>query len=229
VLLCKKIKLEISEQDAASLEFMQGKCRGLYNWWVMKLRDGEKWNLYAAKKSLQQSKGHDPGLCFVYGKLLQEVYFRLDGAMSAFFRRVKAGETPGFPRVRPRHCFFTLCYPSMYIKVEGNTVILPTGGKGKINKRFPDIVAGLTEEVPHGYREVAISRDARGHYYASFSYKKDAQEQKQGEVVAFDLGIKTLATGTNKQGRIYHIGGFKGNQWYNKQLDVRLVSPKLAA
>src|SRR6185312_16579937 len=188
---CKKIKLEISEQDAASLEFMQGKCRGLYNWWVMKLRDGEKWNLYAAKKSLQQSKRHDPGLCFVYGKLLQEVYFRLDGAMQAFFRRVKAGETPGFPRVRPRHCFFTLKYPSIYIKVEGNTVILPTGGKGKRNKRFPDIVAGLTEEVPQGYREVAISRDARGNYYASFSYKKEVQEPEQGEVVAFDLGIKT--------------------------------------
>lgn len=219
MLLCKKIKLEISEQDAATLEFMQGKCRGLYNWHVMKLRDGEKWNLYEAKKSLQASKIHDPELCFVYGKLLQEVYFRLDGAMQAFFRRVKAGETPGFPRVRPRHCFFTLCYPAMYIKVEEKTVILPTGGKGKINKRFPDIVAGLTEEVPDGYREVAISRDARGNYYASFSYKKEAQEQEQGSVVAFDLGIKTLATGTNEQGRVYHVGGFKGNQWYNKQLD----------
>lgn len=219
MLLCKKIKLEISEQDAASLEFMQSKCRGLYNWHVMKLRDGEKWNLYEAKKSLLISKRYDPELCFVYGKLLQEVYFRLDGAMKAFFRRVEIGETPGFPRVRPRHCFFTLKYPAMYIKVKGNTVILPTGGRGKNEKRFPDIVAGLTEEVPDGYREVAISRDARGNYYASFSYKKEAQAQEQGKVVAFDLGIKTLATGTNEQGRVYHIGGFEGNRWYNKQLD----------
>jgi putative transposase len=38
--------------------------------------------------------------------------------------------------------------------------------------------------------------------------------------VAFDLGIKTLATGVNEQGRFYHIGGFKGHQWYNKQLDT---------
>jgi putative transposase len=37
------------------------------------------------------------------------VYFRLDKAMQAFFRRVKAGETPGFPWVRPRHQFFTPC------------------------------------------------------------------------------------------------------------------------
>jgi hypothetical protein len=38
-------------------------------------------------------------------------------------------------------------------------------------------------------------------------------------IVAFDLGIKTLATGFTDQGRCYHIGGFKGYRWYNKQLD----------
>src|SRR5690348_6356285 len=41
MLLCTKIRLEVSSQDAATLEFMQGKCRGLYNWWVMRMRDGE--------------------------------------------------------------------------------------------------------------------------------------------------------------------------------------------
>ena len=37
----KKIKLELSDQDAATLEFMQAKCRGLYNWWVMKLKNAD--------------------------------------------------------------------------------------------------------------------------------------------------------------------------------------------
>ena len=75
----KKIKLEVSEADAAALEVMQGKCRGLYNWWVMRLRDGEHWpGVYEAKKSLQASKAHDPELEFVYGKLLHEVYYRMD-------------------------------------------------------------------------------------------------------------------------------------------------------
>src|SRR5947209_10246804 len=41
--LSKKIKLHVSEQDATTLEFMQGKCRALYNWWVMRLREGERW------------------------------------------------------------------------------------------------------------------------------------------------------------------------------------------
>ena len=220
--LCTKIKLEVSEQDAATLEFMQSKCRGLYNWWVMRLRTGETWNFKRCKKTLAESRLHDPELDDVYGKLLAEVYYRLDGAMGAFFRRVKAGETPGFPRVRPRHTFFTLCYPAMYLEIEGNHLTLPTGGRGK-HKRFPNMVVKLTDTPPVDFGEVAISRDARGNYYASFTYKEDEHvaphEETQSDVVAFDVGIKTLATGVNEQGRVYTLGGFKGHQWYNKQLD----------
>jgi putative transposase len=219
MLLTTKIRLEVSPQDANTLEFMQGKCRGLYNWWVMALRDGKRWPGWAeAKKTLQESKQHDPELCHVYGKLLAEVYFRLDGAMQAFFRRLKAGEKPGFPRVRPRHCFFTLVYPAMYIKADGLSLRLPTGGRAK-NKQYLDIIAKLTEPVPTGYKEVAISRDARGHYYASFVAQREEKTCDNNRVVAFDLGIKTLATGVNEQGRVYRVGGFKGSQWYNKQLD----------
>jgi putative transposase len=221
MLLTKKIRIDVSAQDAATLEFMQGKCRGLYNWLVMGLRDGEKWEGWAkAKKTLQESRQHDPELNQVYGKLLHEVYFRLDGAMQAFFRRVKVGETPGFPRVRPRHSFFTLCYPAMYIKVVDGVIELPTGGGGKHGpKTYPNIKAKLTEIPPENYKEVAISRDARGNYYASFVAEQPEEVCSTDGVVAFDLGIKTLATGVNEQGRIYHVGGFKGGQWYNRQLD----------
>ncbi len=123
-------------------------------------------------------------------------------------------------RVRPRHCFFTLCYPAMYLKVEGNTLLLPTGGMRK-HKRFPNIVATLTETPPEHFKEVAISRDARGNYYASFvSEQPEEAPQEMDTIVAFDLGIKTLATGADTNGRIYHVGGFKGARWYNQQLDT---------
>ena len=121
MLLCKKIRLEVSDQDAQALDFMQGKCRGLYNWWIGRLRNGEKWPGWKdAKATLQESKQHDPELHQVYGKLLAEVYFRADKSMKAFYRRCKErkeGEKPGFPRFKPRHEFFTLCYPAMYIKI----------------------------------------------------------------------------------------------------------------
>lgn len=219
MLITKKVKLEVSTRDAATLEFMQAKCRGLYNWWVMKLRNGEYWpGVYRAKLTLKQSRKYDPELNAVYNKLLAEVYFRLDGAMKAFRQKLKDGEKAGFPRVRPRHNFFTLCYPGCYIRVENNRVILPTGGHGK-NKTYPDVRAKLTEEPPAEFGEVAISRDERGNYYASFSQQKQEEVQELGHVVAFDLGIKTLAVGTNEQGRFYRVGGFKGSKWYNRQLD----------
>ena len=237
--LCKKIKIEVSQQDAEALEFMQAKCRGLYNWWVMKLRDGEPWNFERAKKSLRESKKYDHELRYVYGKLLAEVYFRLHGAMQGFFRRVKGGEKPGFPRFKPRHQFFTLCYPAVFLEVQDKTIILPTGGGGNWGpKRYQNIVAHLTEDPPDHFHEVAVSKDARGNYYCSFVYddaeqsKDDDQHEKHKRqekrkqrplrddgIVAFDLGIKTLATGVNDQGRFYHIGGFKGYRSYNKQLD----------
>ena len=220
MLLAKKIRLEVSEQDAAACEFMQGKCRGLYNWLVIRLRTGERWHFQKEKAALKDCRAYDPELNDVYGKLLADVYWRLDGAMKAFWKRQAEGKKPaGFPRVRPRHHFFALCYPAMYIKVEGQTVLLPTGGKSERTKRFQTIRAKLTETPPMGYKEVAISRDARGHYYASFISEVPEQETRSGGVVAFDLGIKTLAVGYNGRGRFYHIGGFKGHHWYNKQLD----------
>jgi putative transposase len=217
MLVTKKIRLEVSERDAATLEFMQG----VYNWWVMRLRDGERWPGWEeAKKTLQASKEHDPELKYVYSKLLHEVYFRLDGAMQAFFQRVKSVEKPGFPRVRPRHCFFTLIYLAMYIKVEGMHITLPTGGGGKHGpKRFPDVKAKLTEEAPIGYKEVAISRDGQGHYYASFVHDEQEEIHEHNGVLALDLGVKMVATGVSDKGRLYHVGGLKGSRWYNRQLD----------
>ena len=103
-------------------------------------------------------------------------------------------------------------------------LVLPTAGGGRHGKkRFPTIVARLTEEPPVEFGEVALSRDARGNYYASFTYQEQEKthehEEGQAEYLAFDLGMKTLATGVNEQGRVYTVGGFKGHQWYNKQLD----------
>ncbi|HEY7127221.1 MAG TPA: transposase [Ktedonobacterales bacterium] len=218
MLLARKIQIRLSEEDAATLEFMQGKCRGLYNWLVMRLRSGERWHFKQEKATLKECRAYDGELNAVYGKLLAEVYFRLDKAMQGFFRRLEAGEKPGFPRVRPRHQFFTLCYPAAYLLFEGKRLILPTGGKGG-KKRFPNVLATLAEVPPCGFREVAISRDVRGHYFASFVYEAPEAEPQPGQVVAFDLGIKTLAVGVNEQGRVYSIGGMKGTRWYNRQLD----------
>src|SRR5262249_5778981 len=72
MLKAKKIRLEVRAQDAATLEFMQGKCRGLYNWLVMLPRAGERWHFAEVKARLVECRAYDPDLNAGYGKLLAE-------------------------------------------------------------------------------------------------------------------------------------------------------------
>ncbi|PSR23203.1 MAG: transposase [Sulfobacillus acidophilus] len=220
MLFAKKMRINVCERDAETLEFMQAKCRALYNWHLSQVKAGAQWSLYDAKRTLQQSRKTDPELNAVYGKLLQAVFFRLDEAMRGFFRRVKAGEMPGFPRYHARQKFFTLKYPGVYLRVEGNVLILPAGGRGA-QKRFPDIRAHLTETPPMPFREVAITKDAEGRCYATFllDVSESPKPADDGSAIAYDLGIKTLATGDSTTERFLHIGSFTTYRWYNKQLD----------
>jgi putative transposase len=47
----------------------------------------------------------------VYSQVLQNVAVRVDLAFDAFFRRVKAGETPGFPRIKGHGQYDSITYP----------------------------------------------------------------------------------------------------------------------
>ena len=174
----------------------------------------------------------------MYGKLLAEVYFRLDNAMKAFFHRAKAGEKPGFPRSRRTHglhCAIPRC--AWKYRMTRSPYQLEEAETGVLNV-IQTFIAHLTEQPPNHFHEVAVSRDACGKYYCSFVYedaensdddrkvetnlggeKRTTYPTRYAGIVAFDLGIKTLATGVNDQGRFYHIGGFKGYRWYNRQLD----------
>lgn len=48
MVFCKKMRLIIRERDAITLKFMQAKCWGLYNWWLIQIRNGKKWKVYNA-------------------------------------------------------------------------------------------------------------------------------------------------------------------------------------
>jgi putative transposase len=52
MLTAMNIRLQLSELDAGTLEMMQARCRGHYNWWVMKLRAGERWNWKNEKRDV---------------------------------------------------------------------------------------------------------------------------------------------------------------------------------
>ncbi|MEO8970791.1 MAG: hypothetical protein ABI406_04225, partial [Ktedonobacteraceae bacterium] len=66
--------------------------------------------------------------------VLQDVLQRLEKAFAAFFRRLKEGQTPGYPRFQGRHRYTSLTYPdSAGWKLENRTV---TAGQKACNVKL---------------------------------------------------------------------------------------------
>jgi putative transposase len=55
-------------------------------------------NYYQQKAELPDLKADFPAYTEVHSQVLQDVLLRLDRAFQAFFRRLQAGEQPGYPR-----------------------------------------------------------------------------------------------------------------------------------
>src|SRR4051812_27155170 len=81
-------------------------CRWLYNRFLEKRKatyeqTGTSPSLYDQQAALPDLKQERPSLATVHSQDLQNVAVRVDLAMGAFFRRVRAGEKdPGYPRFR---------------------------------------------------------------------------------------------------------------------------------
>ena len=103
------------------------RCRELYNAGPEERR--EAWqkcgvSLTAASQSAQLPAIKDvrPEYRDIHSQVLQDVLTRLDRAFGAFFRRVKAGETPGYPRLHSANRYNSFTY-----KQFGNGVTLDNG------------------------------------------------------------------------------------------------------
>ena len=66
---------------------------------------------YDQQNSLPAIKQFRPELVELGSHALQETLRKLDRAFQAFFRRVKAGQSPGFPRFKASTRFAGFCYP----------------------------------------------------------------------------------------------------------------------
>ena len=91
---------------------------------------------YAQEKHFADWRKHFPELADVHSHLLQNAALRVNLAFTAFFRRVRTGETPGFPRVKGKGQ-----YDSLTFKEFGNGVSFKQGGLfvskiGRIKGKF---------------------------------------------------------------------------------------------
>ena len=131
---------------------------------------------------------------------------RLDKAFQAFFRRVKAGDKPGFPRFKGRNRFRTLAWHSGY---ENSLVLDRERGKGFIKaKGMPHVEFRLRRELPDGQpQEIRITKTARRVVVSLVYVLDDLPKQQSGKPknpVGIDAGVKrhvTLSTGGNAHGR----------------------------
>lgn len=97
-------------------------CRWLYNHLLEKRKtayaqEGVSLSLYQQQATFPILKQERPS-AMVHSQVLQNVAVRLDLAMKAFFRRIKAGETPGYPRFKGHDRYDSITYPQSGFKMD---------------------------------------------------------------------------------------------------------------
>ena len=159
-----KYRLSPTPAQAQALEVVLWRCRVLYNmaleqrktWWER--GQGKSATYYQQKAELPDLKAACPEYAAVHSQVLQDVLLRLDRAYQAFFRRLKAGETPGYPRFQGRNRYNSFTYPQY-----GNGVVLD-GGMLSLSKigRIPLRCACIVRSKAHPRRSRSRVRQTAG-------------------------------------------------------------------
>jgi putative transposase len=122
----------------------------------------------------------------IHSQVLQETLRRVDKAMKAFFRRVKAGHTPGYPRYQGKNHDDSFCYPQGGYGRENHTLVLSKIGRLKIKLHRP---------LMGTMKTCTIKREGE-HWYATLVCEVEAVKRTPytDEAVGIDLGVMKLAT-----------------------------------
>ena len=122
-----KYKLLPTKEQEQKMAFVLRRCRELYNTALQERRDA--WQKCQKSISCAHQSAELPGIKEVrpeyhdvHSQVLQDVLTRLDRAFQAFFRRVQAGEQPGYPRFQRGNRYHSFTY-----KQFGNGAVLDNG------------------------------------------------------------------------------------------------------
>jgi putative transposase len=185
-------------------------CRHVYNAAIGERR--EAWHKCSMTVTHYQQQAELPGIKEAlpeYGdvnaQVLQDVVLRVDRAFQAFFRRIREGQTPGYPRFHGRDRYNSFTCPQMGehggARLDNGFLVLSKIGCVAVRWSRP------LEGTP---KTVTISREADG-WYVCFSCA-DVPTQPlpaTGQQTGIDLGIEAFATLSDGT-RIFAPG------WYRK-------------
>lgn len=183
-------------QDAALRETLE-RLRELYNAALQHRRDayrkrGEGVSAYGQMRELAGVREVRPEYAEIHTHLLQDAITRLDRAYRAFFRRVKAGETPGFPRFKGRGRYRTFTFKDA---ANHNGVRLLAGGKRVKLAGIGNVKVKLHRPVGGRIKQASVSLDGDGHWYIAFACA-DVPARPLPPLdtsVGIDVGITTFA------------------------------------
>lgn len=165
-------------------------CRWVYNQTLAHRKDAweqrqESIGLYKSNLLLPIWKQERPELKAVYSQALQDVQERVDLGLKAFFRRVKAGENPGYPRFRGRERYDSFTYPQFGFGIKDGRLNLSKVGDIKINLHRP---------IEGKVKTCSIRRRANK-WYACFSCEVESRPLPQSDkAVGIDVGLEAFAT-----------------------------------
>ncbi len=186
-----KYKLNPTRDQAWMLERTLLLCRHVYNAAVGERR--EAWRMRGISVSYYQQKAELPGIkeampeyAEVHSQVLQDVVLRVERAHQAFFRRVRAGETAGYPRFQGRNRYHSFTYPQYDNGARLDDGFLAHSKIGRIAVRWSRPLEGMPKTV-------TISKEADG-WYASISCA-DVPAQPlppSGRETGIDVGLKVF-------------------------------------
>jgi len=124
-------------KQAAVIEQQFNLCRWLHNTAlehrITSFKAGKPVSYKVQANELPEIKEAFPEFGCVHSQVLQDGLKRLDKSFQNFFRRVKQGETPGFPRFKGKDRFHCITYPQSGFGITGSRIYL--SGIGKVRLR----------------------------------------------------------------------------------------------
>lgn len=186
-----KFRLYPTQQQEQALQTTLNLCRELYNASLEERKEAYRMSkvtiTYTQQANqLPEMKELRPELNDIHSQVLQDTLRRVEKAMQAFFRRVKAGEKPGYPRFKSYHRFDSFTYPqSGFSLTHDHRVCLSKIGSINIKLHRP---------IEGKMKTATIKREG-DHWFIVFSCEVEAKEPlpANNEVVGIDLGVTHFA------------------------------------
>jgi putative transposase len=184
VLKAFKYRLYPTQVQAERMGWTLARCCELYNAALEERRTayrkcGATVNYHAQAVSLPEVKEGRPEYKDVHSQVLQDTLRRLDKAFAAFFRRVKQGEKPGYPRFKSARRFDSFCYPQYKGSVSQH-VYLPKIGNVRLRLHRP---------LEGAVKTLTVKREVDEWYAVIVCEVETKPLEPTGSEVGIDLGL----------------------------------------